>query len=42
MYENMASQAGTSGEDSRPVKEDRRTKAEIAFDKLKEKKVGRM
>lgn len=36
MYENMAS---TSKEEARPVQVDRRTKAEIAFDKLKEKKV---
>jgi len=37
MYENVAS---TSSKESRPVRVDRRTKAEIAFDKLKDKKVS--
>ena len=43
MYENIASHASTSdttdGEERRKLQVDKRTKAEIAFEKSKEKKV---
>lgn len=39
LYENMGSHASTSTEEGSLVRVDKRTKAELAFEKAKEKKV---